>query len=423
MTNKKVSAAAFNEAYSSLNTAQKEAVDTIEGPVMVIAGPGTGKTQILTLRIARILLETDMKPENILALTFTNSGVRAMRERLNTYIGDEAYRVSIFTFHSYAEYVLKHYSAYFKKLEFANVITELEKTKILEDILNKHEFEKIVSTYDRFSSLKQVVGAINDIKQEGFSPEEFETLIPVWEKEMMESETMFYKRATGKYKVGDMKPTEKKKVEDRVIKAREVATVFSMYQSELRKKNLYDFSDMILAVLTELEQNENLKLDLQEQYQYLLVDEHQDTNEGQNKLIALLTDAEHLNSRPNLFTVGDEKQSIYRFQGASSESFSHFKHHYDDVKIIELEENYRSTAPILSASHQLIVNSIPEATELKSNQSDEKPISVREFSDYKFELLYVIEDIKTKIKAGVPADEIAVIYRSNKHLNEIKILF
>jgi len=413
---------AFNTAYAALNKEQKKAVDSIEGPVMVIAGPGTGKTQILTLRIANILLKTDTAPENILALTFTNSGVRAMRERLRTYIHDDAYRVGVYTFHSFAEHILNRYSSYFPSRESSEVITELEKAKLIEQILMQHEFTEIVSVHDRFSSLRQVMSAIDDIKQEGISPDEFEALLPQWEQEMLEDESLFYKRATGNYKVGDVKPTEKQKIDKRLAKAREIATVFAEYQRQLAKQNRYDFSDMILSVLRGLEHDVNLKLDLQEQFQYILVDEHQDTNEGQNKLIQWLTDAEHLNGHPNLFTVGDEKQSIYRFQGASDKSFMHFKEHYTDVTVINLEENYRSTVPILTEAHELILNSLPESRALKSNLPQGRPLTVAEFSDYKFELLYIVKDIQKKLEAGVLPDEIAIIYRSNKHLSEIKLL-
>lgn len=420
---KAATSTAFEAAYTNLNDSQKNAVDAIEGPVMVVAGPGTGKTQILTLRIANILLKTDARPENILALTFTNSGVRAMRERLRSYIGDEAYRVGIYTFHSFAEHILQQYRSYFPEREFASVITDLEKVKTIEGILTKHDFSEIVSTYDRFSSLKQVKDAIDDIKQEGISPAEFESRIPAWEQEMLEDESMFYKRATGKYKVGDVKPTELKKVEKRVAKARELATAYTEYQREIAKMNRYDFSDMILSVLSVLEKDENLKLDLQEQYQYVLVDEHQDTNEGQNMLVEFLTDAEHLDGRPNLFTVGDEKQSIYRFQGASDKAFAHFKEHYNDVEVIELTENYRSTSAILDASHELITNSLPKAQQLSSNTNVNPEVEVREFSDYKFELLYITKDIEAKLKDGIDPSNIAIIYRSNKHLKEIKSLF
>lgn len=413
----------FAEAYAKLNKAQKRAVDTVEGPVMVVAGPGTGKTQILTLRIANILRETQANPEDILALTFTNSGVRAMRERLRRYIGDDSYRVGIYTFHSFAEHVLQTYSPYFPAFEARTVVSDLEKAKILEQILGSQDFSKIVSNYDRFSSLRQVMDAISTIKQEGYSPDEFEALIPTWEKELLESEDMFYKVSRGSYKAGDIKPTELKKVENRIAKAREVSTAFKLYQRQLEKENRYDFSDMILTVLEGLREHAALKADLQERFQYVLVDEHQDTNDGQNKLIELLTDAEHLNGRPNLFTVGDEKQSIYRFQGASDKAFAHFKDLYEDVEVIELEDNYRSGSHILTSAHEVIQNSLPSAKSLRSNVNSEVPVSVREFSDYKFELLFITIAIAEKIKSGTAPEEIAVIYRANKHLDEIKRLF
>ena len=417
-----VSKKAYETAYTRLNPAQKKAVDSIEGPVMVVAGPGTGKTQILTLRIATILKETQANPEDILALTFTNSGVRAMRDRLRTYIGDAAYRVNIFTFHSFAEYILKQYSSYFPGHEYSEVITALEKSQILEEILEAYDFSKIVSTYDRFSSLRQVMDAIDSIKQEGLSPEEFEASIPQWEQAQLADENMFYRVSRGAFKKGDIKPAELKKVEQRVAKAREISTAYRAYQAALQKRQRYDFSDMILTVLRGLEESSELVLDLAERYQYLLIDEHQDTNEGQNKLIELITAADHLEGHPNLFTVGDEKQSIYRFQGASEETFDHFRSFYKDVSVIDLTENYRSTAPILEAAHSVIINSLPTAIALNSNQPEDKVVQVREFSDYKFELLWLANDIRQCLDAGVPPEEIAIIYRSNKHLGEIKPL-
>jgi DNA helicase-2/ATP-dependent DNA helicase PcrA len=427
----------FDKAYKNLNKAQKQAVDAIEGPVMVVAGPGTGKTTLLTLRIANILRQTDVGPENILALTFTNSGVTAMRKKLLEYIGDDAYRVGIFTFHSFAENIIKEFSFYFSQLENATVISDLEKVQILEEIISAGDssgkkFKEIISKHDEFSSLSQIMSAINDIKKEGLNPEEFADRIPGWEKELMADENLFYKRNFGKYKKGDIKPSEKEKIEKKIAKAKEVAEVFSIYQEKLSEKNFYDFDDMILSVLGEISENENLKLDLQEKYQYLLVDEHQDTNDGQNRLIELLTDAEHLNGHPNLFTVGDEKQSIYRFQGASEETFKHFNEIYRDVEIVNLTENYRSIAGILSSSHDLITKTLPDAQKLNAaldlNGSKESAIEISEkpqvmnFSNYKFELLYVVNEIKEKISNGTNPAEIAVIYRSNKNVEEIRDL-
>jgi DNA helicase II / ATP-dependent DNA helicase PcrA len=415
----------FDEKYKSLNTKQREAVDAIEGPVMVVAGPGTGKTTILTLRIANILRQTDTTPENILALSFTNSGVSAIRNKLLEYIGDSAYRVNIFTFHAFAENIIKEFGFYFKDLEFSKVISDLEKVEIIEEIIKNGKFIEIVSKNDLFSSLSQIKNAIDDIKQEGLSPEEFKSRIPQWEKQLSSDENLFYKKKFGKYNAGDVKPAEKEKLDKKIAKAIEIAQVFEKYQKEIKAKGRYDFSDMILNVLKELEKNKNLKLDLQEQYQYLLIDEHQDTNDGQNRLIELLTDAEHLGGKPNLFTVGDEKQSIYRFQGASEKSFRHFNEIYKDVDIINLENNYRSTQNILDSSHSLISYTVKELVKLKSyNKNNTEKIKFLEFSNYKFELLHLAQDIKNKMeKEKTDPQEIAVIYRSNKHVEELKEVF
>lgn len=413
----------FVEARQSLNEAQRKAVEMIEGPVMVVAGPGTGKTTILTLRIANILHTTDVQPENILALTFTNSGVHAMRKKLISIIGDTAYRVNIFTFHSFAEHIIKAFPSYFRSLEYAQVITVLEKVRMLETIMQEGDFDEIVSPYDQLGALTSVKNAIDTIKADGLTPEEFEARIPAWKEALLKEEHIYYKRKTSSYDVGDPKPAEIEKIEHRVKKAREIAIVFKRYQEMLRKHNRYDFSDIVLTVLNELAVNPNLKLDIQEQYQYIHVDEHQDTNDGQNKLIEFLTDAAHLENRPNVFTVGDEKQSIYRFQGASSETFSRFEKVFADVEVIALTENYRSTNSILHGAQSVITNTIADSTELHAHAKEDTKINVLEFDDYKYELLHVTQEIRRLIEGGVDPEEIALIYRSNKHIDEIKQLF
>jgi DNA helicase II / ATP-dependent DNA helicase PcrA len=411
---------AFDKAYANLNKEQKEAVDTIEGPVMVNAGPGTGKTQILTLRIANILSKTDTKPEQILALTFTNAGSFTMRERLATYIGDLSYRVNIFTFHAFCEHVIKNNTTYFPQFEYAQVIDDLQKVKIVESIIDSSDFVHLVTAHDDYMKVRDIVRAINSIKKEGFTPEEFRGEIPKWKEELYGDENLFYKRKYREFNAGDIKPVEEQKITKRIEQAYEIVEAYAKYQEELKRLRLYDFSDMILTVLAKLRSDENFAFDLQEQYQYILVDEHQDTNTGQNELIELLTSAEHLDRHPNIFTVGDEKQSIYRFQGASEETFRHFNTLYDDIQHIALKENYRSVQNILSASHASITNSIPDAVELHANKTENMPITIGEFSNYKFELLHIGEDIKKKLDAGVSPEEIAILYRANKHLGDVK---
>ncbi len=391
----------FKEEYKNLNKEQKRAVDEIDGPVMVVAGPGTGKTKILTLRIANILKETDTMPESILALTYTTAGVISMRERLLQTIGDRAYRVNIFTFHAFCEHIIKEFSFYFEKLEGVKVIDDLNRVEIIESIIKKNKFEHLVSFHDEFSFLSKIVAGILAIKKEGLSPKEFMDKLPFWKKDLLADEDIYYKKDYGEYKKGSIKPAEEEKINKKIKKARELGEIFSLYQEEIEKRGLYDFSDMIFYARGGIQKNKNLKADIQEKYQYILVDEHQDTNEGQNALIELLTDIPHLEGRPNIFTVGDEKQSIYRFQGASAETFSRFQNLYKDVGLITLMENYRSVQDILDGAHSLVVkiDDLKDSIRLHANQKEENTkIAIREFSNYKFELLYLAEDIQAKIK-------------------------
>lgn len=410
----------FETEYKRLNAEQKLAVDTIEGPVMVNAGPGTGKTQILTLRIGNILKQTDISPENILALTFTNSGVYAMRERLRSYIGDPAYQVNIFTFHAFAEHVIKTFPAYFEQFEYAKVIDDLQKVKCIETIIDQGSYVELVGKHDDYQKVKDITRAIDTLKQEGYSVEQFKEIIPKWKEELLSDPGVYYARKFKQFNVGDIKPAEQEKIEHKIKVAQEIADVYEKYQEFLSAEHLYDFSDMIITVVRELKQNENLKSEMQEQYQYILVDEHQDTNMGQNELIELLTDAEHLDGHPNIFTVGDEKQSIYRFQGASEETFKHFNSIYRDITHIDLKQNYRSTQTILDASSSVIEHSIEDTVELHSNTKENNKIEIGEFSNYKFELLWLAESIKKNLDSGVSPEEIAVLFRSNKHTDDIK---
>src|SRR3989338_7239364 len=176
----------FSEKCEKLNKAQREAVEAIDGPVMVVAGPGTGKTEILALRVANILQSTDAKPEDILTLTFTNAGVISMRDRLEKMIGDTAYRINIFTFHSFCENIIKTFPFYFRKFTGARVLNDLERVEILEAILKENDFTELSTFNDEFYFLKDIVKSINNIKKEGLSPDEFEASIPKWRNSLLE---------------------------------------------------------------------------------------------------------------------------------------------------------------------------------------------------------------------------------------------
>jgi len=206
----------FEEKYKELNFAQKEAVDSIDGPVVVVAGPGTGKTKILTLRIANILIKTDTDPESILALTYTTAGVIAMRENLIKIIGDRAYRVNIFTFHAFCEHIIKEFPFYFEELEGSRIISDLERIEIIESIIKVNKFEHLVSFHDEFSFLNKIIDAILAIKKEGLSQTEFLKLLSPWKEELLKNEELYYKKDFGEYKKGSIKPSDKEKIDKKI---------------------------------------------------------------------------------------------------------------------------------------------------------------------------------------------------------------
>ena len=307
--------ASFNEAYKSLNEAQKEAVDITEGPVMVIAGPGTGKTQILTLRIANILIKTDTAPESILALTFTESGAKAMRERLRRYIGATAYQIPIYTFHGFAQKLIKDYPDAYTRVIGGRPASDLEKITLIESILDSGEVKLLRPMGAPAYYVSHILRMFGQMKQEYITPDDFAKIITAQEVEL-EGIEKIHEKGAHKGKVRG----EYMKKEKSIAKNHELLHIYRQYEALLTDKKLYDFEDMIVETVKALsdKKNEDMLRDLQEQYQYVLADEHQDVNGSQNKILELLC-AYH--DSPNIFVVGDEKQAIYRFQGASLENF------------------------------------------------------------------------------------------------------
>jgi len=394
----------FKEAYKQLNKAQRQAVDTIEGPVMVVAGPGTGKTQILTLRIANILQKTQVNPGNILALTFTESGVASMRSRLTEMIGTPAYSVDINTFHGFCNEIIKSNPGEFPRIIGSNNITEVDQVNLIEEAIGTLPLKELRPFGDPMFYVRPILACLNDLKREGVSPKQFHNIITAELKSFEAIDDLYHEKGAHKGKMkGDYQ-----KLQKQIAKNAELAKIYEWYQSKLQAAKLYDYSDMIMETLRELSDNENLLLQIQEQYQYFLVDEHQDTNNAQNKILELLA---NFHPNPNIFVVGDEKQAIFRFQGASLENFLYFKKLYPSAKLIVLEENYRSTQPILDAAHSLLAGEKP----LNANVAHLKEkIGIYGFSKPDAEYFFLAEDIKNKIKAGVEPQEIAVLYRDNR---------
>ena len=394
----------FEQEYKRLNSEQKKAVDTIEGPVMVVAGPGTGKTQILTLRIANILKNTQVNPENILALTFTESGVASMRKRLSEMIGSEAYRVNITTFHSFANDIIQKFPEYFPHIIGSSAITDVDQVTILQKIVLDTDLETLKPFGDNFHYVFNIMQAIKNLKREGIDPKEFDLIVKEEAEQFEEIEDLHHNKGAHKGKMKGKYITLKKKIDKNI----ELAKVYDLYQGALHKEKLYDFEDMLVEALRALKEHDDLLVSLQEKYQYVLVDEHQDTNNAQNKILELLL---NFHDNPNIFVVGDEKQAIFRFQGASLENFYYFKHLYSKAELVSLTENYRSTQRILDSAFSVI----PKDTKLKAaGRDDDNPVQVVSLKNQYAEMKYVAERIGKLIKGGVTESEIAVLYRDNK---------
>lgn len=395
---------AFLTAYKGLNAEQKRAVDTIEGPVIVIAGPGTGKTQILTLRIANILRNTDTSPEQILAITFTEAGVIAMRKRLVSIIGKDGHRVRIATFHGYCEEVIKRFPEYFPRIIGSKPITEIDQVALIEEVLSADTWNILKPWGDPNLYVRDILSAISELKREGFRPDAFIELVSVQKAALLARDDLYYDKGAHKGKMKGAYVDELRVLE----KNEELSRAYKSYESLLARNRSYDFGDMILEVMRAMEQEETLALLLQEESQYLLIDEHQDTNNAQNRIIELLAS---FHENPNLFVVGDEKQAIFRFQGASLENFHYFTHKYKQAVSITLRENYRSAASILSTADALI-----EGTQkLQGARGVEgRPIEVVTLSTEEEEHNYIANEITTLLKQEIAPHDIAILYRNNK---------
>jgi DNA helicase-2/ATP-dependent DNA helicase PcrA len=401
---------AFVDNYKRLNDGQRQAVDTIEGPVLVVAGPGTGKTQILTLRIANILLTTDTPPDAVLALTFTEAGVDAMKRRLLQLIGPTAYRVPIHTFHGFCNTLIHAHPEYFPRIVSATALTDIESIVLIREALSELPLEKLKPFGDPFYYVQTVRGAISTLKREHKTPDDVRIATGRRMQELQNDPESYHTKGAHK---GKMKGFVQTAIE-RLAKEEELGRVFAWYEAKLAEKKKFDYEDMIGEVVRALGENEEFRMLVQESYLYLLADEHQDANGAQNTLLELLS---AYDPSPNLFIVGDEKQAIFRFQGASLDSFSFFKSKYPDAAIIRLEESYRSGAPILDAAHSLMEGSIPEDRHprLLSRVSEplQAAVEVREFSTEDRELSWIVSDIAEKIADGVSLGDMAVIFRTN----------
>lgn len=394
---------------------------------MVIAGPGTGKTQILTLRIANILRQTQMNPRNVLALTFTDNAAQNMRQRLISIIGPSAYGVAIYTFHGFANLIITEFPYKFQFAKELRLIDQIEQIEIIESLIDSLPLIELRPVRSPYFYLKEILSRIDDLKKEAVTPLDLQELV-LAEKDRLENdpESIHLK---GAHK-GKMKATVKEELKQ-LERNLELAKLYEGYVKNLTKKGLYDYTDMILFVNKALENDPELKAYYQERFQYVLVDEYQDTNNSQNKLIEQLTDFFEL---PNLFVVGDDKQSIFRFQGASMANLLLFYQRYPSMKVISLTENYRSNQPILDLAHRLISQATVRITqEIQTvkdqltaqkidNQPALAPISLAVLNNRDLENYYVAKKIKELVETGTPPNEIAIIYKENQEAEDLASL-
>lgn len=422
----------FREEYRKLNEQQRLAVDTTEGPVMVIAGPGTGKTQILAARIGKILLETDTSPDNILCLTYTDAGTIAMRRRLLSFIGPDAYKVNIHTFHSFCNDIIQENLPLFEKTAL-DPISDLEKIQLFKTLIDGFPKNHPLKKYrgDVYFEIGNLQHLFSTMKREGWTPDFIKEKIREYLSALPLNEEYIAKRATKEFKKGDLRTDKIAEETEKMNKLLAAVNEFTPFQDLMRRRNRYDFDDMINWVIRAFEENKQLLSGYQERYQYILVDEYQDTSGTQNRLVSLLI---NYWDQPNVFVVGDDDQSIYRFQGANVENMLGFAHQYHkDLLTVVLTHNYRSTQPILDISRTLIdknqerlVNQIPGLSKhlVSSHPRISRfndPPHLLEYQSPRQEMTDITLQIERLVRGGVAPGRIAVIYKENKYGEELSL--
>lgn len=397
---------AFEDAYKKLNAKQKEAVDTVEGPVVVLAGPGTGKTHILTLRIANILRTTQARPDAILALTFTDSAARTMRRRLAALIGEEtARKVTISTFHGFAELVRSEYPDSFALESSRRLMGDVEETLLLREAIDSADIDLLRPAKAPYTYLRDLGTLYDALSREGMTLIEYRAWGEEARRALEADESLCYKR--GEH-AGELTKAGQEKVA-RYDKVDEAVRVLERYQELKEARGLADFSDMLAGVVNRIAGDESLRSDLQERYQYLLADEHQDANALQHRLLELFS----VDDFPNLFVVGDERQAIYRFQGAEAGAFAEFTRLYPRTTVIELESSFRSHQHILDVAHEVVALTGAHAPLAAARGGEGERVSRIVALDPLDERARVAALVEKLLQDGALPHEIAVIARTN----------
>ncbi|MCI9532921.1 MAG: DNA helicase PcrA [Lachnospiraceae bacterium] len=356
------------DKYGSLNSMQREAVAYTEGPLLILAGAGSGKTRVLTYRAAYLIEEKGVNPYHIMAITFTNKAAGEMRERMDKLVGFGSEGVWVSTFHSTCVRILRRY---IDRIGYGNSFTIYDaddQKAVMKDVCRRLKIDTKVYKEKAF------LAVISQAKDRLVTPEEFTRMA-----------------------AGDF------------VRERQAA-VYQEYQSTLQKSNALDFDDLIGKAVELFEQEPEVLANYQERFRYLMVDEYQDTNTAQFRLISLLA-AKYR----NLCVVGDDDQSIYKFRGADIRNILSFEEIYPDARVIKLEQNYRSTQNILDAANGVISNNISrKAKALWTENGQGSGIDFQQLDTAYEEADYVIRDIQGKTKSGgCRYGDCAILYRTN----------
>lgn len=356
-----------------LNDKQYEAVTTTEGPLLVIAGAGSGKTKVLTTRIAYIIEELGVDPNSILAITFTNKAAKEMKERVVSLLGAMAYSIQISTFHSFGLSVIREYY----------------------DLLGYKKSFTILDSDDALSTIKKILKEMN-LDPKIYNPRNIRNRISSAKNEMMSPEDL------SKYSVTEF--------DEKVVE------VYKIYQNKLIANNSVDFDDLLLKPIELFNENEEVLNKYQDRFKYILIDEYQDTNEVQYILTKMLSKKSN-----NICVVGDESQSIYAFRGSNYRNILNFEKDYKNAKIILLEQNYRSTKTILNAANDVIKNNKQRKDKnlWTDNEVGDKVLYHKSL-DEKDEALYVTREINKLTNDGVDLNDIVVLYRTNAQSRNIE---
>lgn len=486
----------FSNRYSQLNADQKQAVDTIEGPVMVVAGPGTGKTELLSVRVANILQKTDTLPENILCLTFTESGQAAMRERLVGIIGKDAYKVAIHTFHSFGSEIMSHNREYFYRNALFEPADDLKQYEVLRSIFEELDYTNPLATmmngeYTHLSDAKRVISelkrssaltsdellavieqneasldalerilapiliervskttantlrkALELVQQHSATVEPLHEVTPLariisdsLEAMLEDTIAVHPTKPISAWKSHWFERNEKKefvfKNRKRLTKLKSLSHIYYEYLNRMEKLGLFDYDDMIMQVVHAIEVNDDLKFNLQEKYLYMMVDEFQDTNLAQLRIIHALTDNPVNEGNPNILVVGDDDQAVYGFQGADISNIINFSEVYPSRQLIVLTNNYRSGASILETSRVVITQGTdrlearnPELDkQLTANKPQQGSVELWKAPSIDGERHEIIRRIQTQIQQGADPSSIAVLSRRHADIQSLLPFF